>query len=309
MEKLYTCSCGKEFRSSNALNSHKSYCKECMIKKYGSWEAYQVHKNRNSFLRVAKIRETAANKQHAKQIAQEQALQKWISEQHRCEHCNKIMTEYYGSGRYCSRRCANSKQHSEATKEKIKVSAKIASPAKATRTKNIKKYYENPSKCCICGTIIDYDKKNNKTCSKKCFHKLLKVVCNHEPNNSPRPQFKYGTYKGVACDSSWELAFIVYHFDRSINITRNTQYFTYEYENGQHRFYPDFKLENTYYEIKGYWTDQETAKIRSFPNELKLIVLDLNEIQPYIKYCEEKYGKDFTAVLYEKDKPSYLDRA
>lgn len=33
-------------------------------------------------------------------------IDNWILEQHCCETCGKIMTEYYASGRFCSKACA-----------------------------------------------------------------------------------------------------------------------------------------------------------------------------------------------------------
>jgi very-short-patch-repair endonuclease/predicted RNA-binding Zn-ribbon protein involved in translation (DUF1610 family) len=36
-----------------------------------------------------------------------------------CEKCGKLVTETYGSGRFCSRACANTRAHSEETKQKI----------------------------------------------------------------------------------------------------------------------------------------------------------------------------------------------
>ena len=37
-----------------------------------------------------------------------------------CEKCGKVTEEKFGSGRFCSRACANTRKHSEATKEKIR---------------------------------------------------------------------------------------------------------------------------------------------------------------------------------------------
>lgn len=46
-------------------------------------------------------------------------MNQWIAEQHTCETCGKVMTEKYGSGRFCCKACANTRRHSEKTKEKI----------------------------------------------------------------------------------------------------------------------------------------------------------------------------------------------
>lgn len=41
-----------------------------------------------------------------------------------CEKCGKEVTNKYGSGRFCSKSCANSRTHSKETREKIKNSLK-----------------------------------------------------------------------------------------------------------------------------------------------------------------------------------------
>lgn len=35
-----------------------------------------------------------------------------------CENCGKLATEKYGSGRFCSRTCANTHKHSDETNTK-----------------------------------------------------------------------------------------------------------------------------------------------------------------------------------------------
>ena len=42
---------------------------------------------------------------------------------------------------------------------------------------------------------------------------------------------KKGWYKGFFCDSSWELAYVVYCLDHKINITRNTKKTKYVWDN------------------------------------------------------------------------------
>lgn len=60
---------------------------------------------------------------------QKNNLQLWLSEKHTCENCGKIMTEKYGSGRFCCSFCAHVRQQSEETKEKISSTlAKINNP-------------------------------------------------------------------------------------------------------------------------------------------------------------------------------------
>ena len=41
-----------------------------------------------------------------------------------CEKCGKLVTTNFGSGRFCSRSCANDRAHSEETKQKLSKSVK-----------------------------------------------------------------------------------------------------------------------------------------------------------------------------------------
>ena len=82
--------------------------------------------------------------------------------EYKCEKCGKTVTKKYGSGRFCSRSCANGRIHTEEHKKHI--------------AKGIIKHYKDLGKrisseekiCPICGKKY-YT--NNKTCSKECGHK------------------------------------------------------------------------------------------------------------------------------------------
>lgn len=107
---------------------------------------------------------------------------------------------------------------------------------------------------------------------------------------------KKGVYKGYYCDSSWELAYVIYNLEHNIKFERNEELFPYEFNGETHNYKPDFLEESCYIEIKGYFTEQVKAKEKYFPHQLKYI--DKESIKPYLSYVEEKYGKDFTR-LYE----------
>ena len=64
--------------------------------------------------------------------------------------------------------------------------------------------------------------------------------------------YKYGYYKNIRCDSSWELAFVVFNIEHNIPIKRNTQRFEYFIDGKKHIFIPDFVVNETeIIEIKG----------------------------------------------------------
>ena len=109
---------------------------------------------------------------------------------------------------------------------------------------------------------------------------------------------KSGWYKGYYCDSSWELAFVIYNLEHNISFERNKQQFSYTFNNEQHNYIPDWKIENDFVEIKGYCTEQWQAKLDQFPKEENLKVITKKEIEPYLEYVINKYGKNFIK-LYE----------
>lgn len=74
-------------------------------------------------------------------------------------------------GQYCSSSCSNSRERSKETKEKIKNSLRKSIEEK--REKQKIEYLKNPKRCVICNKAIQFEKKNNKTCSKKCCLKLI----------------------------------------------------------------------------------------------------------------------------------------
>lgn len=112
---------------------------------------------------------------------------------------------------------------------------------------------------------------------------------------------KKGWYKGFWCDSSWELAWVIYNIDNQIVFERNNLGFEYNFSGKTHKYYPDFKIGETYYEIKGRRSyekldDENKNKISSFQHNL--VVLYEGEMKPYLDYVIKKYGKDFIK-LYE----------
>ena len=111
---------------------------------------------------------------------------------------------------------------------------------------------------------------------------------------------KRGYYQGIYCQSSWELAYVVYLLEHDIPFIRNKKFFPYTYENKTHQYCPDFYLIDTdeYVEIKGYYDERSKTKARQFPETL--IVLCKNEMKPILEYVINKYGNDFT-YLYDQN--------
>lgn len=110
---------------------------------------------------------------------------------------------------------------------------------------------------------------------------------------------KSGYYKGIWCDSTWELAWVIYSIDHGIQFTRNVTAFPYEWKSTTKSYYPDFILDATgeYIEIKGYMTEKDTAKLREFPHPISVITKNL--IAPFIEYVTVEYGTCDLITLYD----------
>jgi hypothetical protein len=106
---------------------------------------------------------------------------------------------------------------------------------------------------------------------------------------------KKGWYKGFFCDSSWELAYVVYCLEHDIDIKRNTQKRQYVWEGVVKNYIPDFIVQGILTEVKGYKTEQWLAKLNANPD---IRVLYETDLIPILEYVKDKYGKDFIN-LYE----------
>lgn len=112
---------------------------------------------------------------------------------------------------------------------------------------------------------------------------------------------KRGYYKGYYCQSSWELAYVVYQLEHGINFIRNKQGFSYLLNNIKRSYFPDFYLidDDIYVEIKGYYDNKTKEKEKQFPTDKKLKILKQAEMQPILDYVITKYGKNYI-YLYEE---------
>ena len=105
-----------------------------------------------------------------------------------------------------------------------------------------------------------------------------------------------GWYKGFYCDSSWELAYVIFCLEHGKRICRNTEYRTYLFEGRTRKYLPDFIVDDKLVEIKGFSSEQWKAKSAQNPD---VIVLGGNDLQPVFQYVISKYGKDYTNLYSE----------
>lgn len=215
--------------------------------------------------------------------------------------CPKCQKEHEANGRFCSRSCANSRgPRTEEFKEKVR--AKLSGRKQPTDvTEKIQKsraktYLLKKKTCSVCDTIIL--KKDRKTCSKECRSILTSI---NSSKQLRRGGGKKGWYKGFHCDSTYELAYVIWHLDHNVHIERCTEYREYTYKGKVQRYTPDFIVDGNIIEIKGFLSERASAKLEQHSD---VILVDKVAIIPYIKYVKDHYKVYNIEDLYE-DAPTH----
>lgn len=121
---------------------------------------------------------------------------------------------------------------------------------------------------------------------------------------------KQGWYHAYWCDSTYELAFVIYCIDHNIKFSRSTIKYPYKKDGETHYYLPDFKMENgDLVEIKGYLTLDTLLKI-SAVKDRKIKVLFYEDIKYMFDYVSEKYDihRDNLFMLYTKPLKVYKEK-
>lgn len=219
-----------------------------------------------------------------------------------CKQCGKQFTEKYSkysSGDFCCRKCASKYSHSFIDTEKISKKMKklfhnglIKIPSKNSQT--FQEYYKNPKICPICGNIIPYNKKSRKTCSTACGIKLASKNNPHINDGGYRKgssRGKHGYYKGIWCDSTYELAYLIYCLDHNIDIKRCNESFEYELNGKKHTYHPDFIVDGNIIEIKNYYREENDIKLNAISKEKKILYYE--DLIPCFEYVSKTYNKKY----------------
>lgn len=123
-------------------------------------------------------------------------------------------------------------------------------------------YNKNPKRCLYCNTPISYERKYAKFCNSSCsakYNNSRRIVTDKSKRN----------YKGY--------------------------YYISPKDNKRHKYYPDFIIDDTIIEIKGWVNAVSLAKINAVKNDynLKIMMIDKTDIRKYIEYAILKYGEHF----------------
>ena len=202
----------------------------------------------------------------------------------KCIKCDKEHDGTFGSGKYCSRSCANSRTFSEESKKK----KSLANKGNSSWNKGKKLRWET-STCLHCGEDIHHYKSTPKKYHAECWL----TVSGGLRKGSGRG--KSGWYNGYWCDSSYELAWVIYQLEHNKPFERNKVEYEYQWKGESKKYLPDFIQNDEIIEIKGFMTEQTKAKLKSVPN---LKVLFKSDLKVEFDYVESKYGKNFIE-LYE----------
>lgn len=233
-----------------------------------------------------------------------------------CERCGKEHDGSYGSGRFCSKYCANKRDFSKDIKEKIS----------KHRTK-LPDYFTKI--CPKCGKEFTVDKKHRKTkfCSRSCanghivkeetkqkisqsINRFLqsgnsfysKRLEKYKEDIHKNGVSKHGIYKGYYCDSTFELVFLIYCLDHNISINRCTIGFDCFYGNKNHKYYADFQCgHKNIIEIKGIHNRTVEIKAKAIPAKYNYCILYKEDLKKYFDYVCSTYkvSKKNLHSLYE----------
>ena len=153
---------------------------------------------------------------------------------------------------------------------------------------NVKKY----------GTISALQNKNvNKKTKETMFRKfgVEYSAQNKELRSKQRSKFKYNEIK---FDSSWELAYYIWLKDNNIEFEYQPEPLTYLYEQKEHKYFPDFKINNELIEIKGKnWLklllEKGTKQEAKYKCMLEHNVKIITDCSKYLQYIKNKYGTNY----------------
>jgi hypothetical protein len=161
--------------------------------------------------------------------------------------------------------------------------------------------------CVICN--LDFSTTGTrKTCSDKCFKKHLsnQVAGKAGGYRAGSGRAKSGYYKGIYCGSTYELAWVIYKLDHNLPFTRFEGYI--EYNNK--KYFPDFLVDNTIIEIKG-WTTPATLAVIAQKNlaannqGYKVEVLFKENLSVEFAWVKSKYNYAKMQELYDDYSPMY----
>lgn len=222
-----------------------------------------------------------------------------------CLKCKKEIESSIKTN-FCSRSCANSRVWTKEDRIKKSIAAKNSLKVLSANKKTAE-IIKKPKihKICNCGKSFSVipSHKLRKYCSVECVNKY--AATGGYRKNSGRG--KSGYYKGIYCNSTYELQWVIYHIDHNIPVQRFKGYLT----DGTKKYYPDFIDPNNnkkIIEIKGFADKNDLAKkIKiAIDSGYEIEVLFKEHLKYIFDYVKIHYGHKKIYELYDNFKPQYV---
>ena len=99
--------------------------------------------------------------------------------------------------------------------------------------------------CPMCNNTFNIEaRKTKKTCSNKCFRKLISTNSTNNPNCGGETNYRKYQYNGIWMDSTWEVEIAKWMDDNNIKWKRdrNMRFSWTDLTGKKRRYYPDFYL-------------------------------------------------------------------
>lgn len=215
--------------------------------------------------------------------------------------------------RFCCRSCANGHIISDNTKQKIKqgIDNYYTKNNIPRLDRTVYKQGVRKAICTICGREFEYHHTGKpNTCSDPiCRSQYLSEQIKKSGAGGYRSNSgngKAGWYKGIACQSTYELAWVIYNLDHGIKFQKCKKVFEYEIDGQKHKYYPDFELnDGTIIEIKGYY--QYTVKLKEqavLKEGYKYKIFYKKDLKKCFDYIKDTYNvyKENLITLYDESK-------
>lgn len=154
--------------------------------------------------------------------------------------------------------------------------------------------------CVVCAKLFDvpYRSSVRLTCSKACFHIYLSQQTKGRSGGLRLRggRGKQGYYRGVHFNSTWELAYFIWAQDHGFDIKRSYEALPIEIDGEVFKFYPDFRVNGKFVEIKGPQDPRAAIKKAQTVGLVEFI----EDITLYYDYCISQGYPKALETLYER---------
>ncbi len=233
-------------------------------------------------------------------------IRMWEQRHKTCPHCGKVFFATEAVQKYCSHRCATSHGNKQTPERTAAIKAAWTPDRReqarqdALRAGHQQATWRASRVCPLCSTTFMPKTNKQKTCSRACGLRLNGINVSRTTRGTGRVggyrertggPSKKGWFRGIFCDSTWELAFVIYQTDHGHSITRNRQWWEYTdpITGLIRKYYPDFRVDGTLYEVKGLLSPLDQVKISAVPEPVHLTAE--TELLPMFNYIRIRYGK------------------